>query len=178
MGRQSLLQGLASAMEPNHGVVGREFEFGGKLRHWYAVKDHPSKDGRVLWLELLGLHENAPTIDSLAIDGSELKLVHRQDGDGALAEFVEQDIADHTSDPSLGAGGIAQLFRTFKNALQCQLEDLFGVDLCATPSTNHGQQLVTPRHQGVAHSSGGRRVLDLHVHAGIDSALRGRNVQP
>jgi hypothetical protein len=77
-------------MQAHHRIVRREPELRSNACDGHTFDDHATKDHRVLGLESLGLHEHAPAIDVVLVEGRELELIDRTTGASASQFIVER----------------------------------------------------------------------------------------
>ena len=89
-------------MKSNHRVVRGETKLARKLPDGNAVDNHSAKDGGVLWLQPLGLRQDAPTIDAAGLRVRYLCGIDGYRDLAPLPELVDEHRPDDAGHPSLG----------------------------------------------------------------------------
>lgn len=148
---EAFFQRDARSVETHHRVVRREAQLDRDATDRHAIDHHPTQDRCVFGLQLFSLDEDAPAVAPRVGSDGELELVCRKDGLGLPSELVEQDISHETAQPRLGPGRISHLLRALQRSLDGELDDLFGVDTCASTLAYEAQELLSARCHRVVH---------------------------
>jgi hypothetical protein len=163
------LQGGASAMEAYHRVVRGDAELGGDLTDSHAIDDDAPEDLRMLGLQPVHLNKDAPAVECRAVfDGSNLELVDRVHDLAPPTQLIHHQVAHEAAQPRVDSRRVTNLLSSFEGSLERHLQHFFGIESTGSLAANHGQQLLSLRHQSRTDPAGVGKRLDHPLRVGPD----------
>jgi hypothetical protein len=163
MRREALFQGLTRAVQTHSRVIGGQTQLECHVADPGALEDDASQNSRILGLDVLGLREHTPAVDTVILGRGELDLVDGKHHIGPLAKLIDHHVTRDLPDPGLGPSEITQLVRLRQGALERDLENLFRVHPRASALPNQGQEWTPLGAKRIANGLGGRHAgLDVH----------------